>query len=99
MPLPLRIATFNLQELDDKAGATPSLAERIQVMRPQLERVDADVLCLQEVFAQPQDGGGLQLSALQKLVQGTQYAGFNAATTTLQQPRNLVTLSRFPILN
>ncbi len=54
----LRIATFNLENLDDKAEQKPKLAERIQVMRPQLIRLDADVLCLQEVHGQ-EEGEGL----------------------------------------
>ena len=45
---PIRIATFNLENLDDGPGLTPLLADRIRVMRPQLLRVNADILCLQE---------------------------------------------------
>jgi hypothetical protein len=43
----LRIATFNLENLDDKPGKKPTLTERIAVMRPQLLRLKADILCLQ----------------------------------------------------
>jgi exonuclease III len=50
----MRIATFNLENLDDDAGQEPSLQARVAIMRPQLERLAADVLCLQEV--QGQDG-------------------------------------------
>lgn len=32
----LRIATFNLENLDDKPGEEPALAKRIDLMRPQL---------------------------------------------------------------
>ena len=49
----LRIATFNLESLDDRPGLEPPLAARIAVLRPQLERLRADVLCLQEVNGQP----------------------------------------------
>jgi hypothetical protein len=57
----LRIATFNLENLDDTPTAAgsdrePTLAERIEVLRPQLNRIRADVLCLQEVHAQEPDG-------------------------------------------
>ena len=48
----VRLATFNLENLDDVPGKKPTLAERIRVMRPQLERVNADILCLQEVHGQ-----------------------------------------------
>ncbi len=50
----LRIASFNLENLDDRPGASPTLADRIAVMRPQLVRLRADVLCLQEVNGQEQ---------------------------------------------
>lgn len=100
--MPLRIATFNLENLDDVPGATPTLAERIQVMRPQLQRVRADILCLQEVHSQG-PAGARTLAALDALLAGTDYAGFNRATTRtsgneLFDVRNLVTLSRLPIL-
>ena len=39
----LRIASFNLENLDDRADEQPSLADRIAVMRPQLVRLRADV--------------------------------------------------------
>jgi hypothetical protein len=34
MPIRLRIATFNLENFDDRPGQAPTLAERIAVMRP-----------------------------------------------------------------
>ena len=48
----LRIASFNLESLDfdGKSGAT--LADRAASLRPQLERLGADILCLQEVNSQ-----------------------------------------------
>lgn len=44
----LRLATFNLENLGDVPSEEPSLETRISLMRPQLLRLDADVLCLQE---------------------------------------------------
>ena len=44
----LRIATFNLENLDDSAGAAVPIEARLRVLRPQLARLEADVLCLQE---------------------------------------------------
>jgi endonuclease/exonuclease/phosphatase family metal-dependent hydrolase len=98
----IRIATFNLENLDDGPGITPLLADRIRVMRPQLLRVNADILCLQEVHSQGATGART-LAALDTLLTGTSYAGFNRATTTttdgqLFDVRNLVILSRFPIV-
>ncbi|MGH8709297.1 MAG: endonuclease/exonuclease/phosphatase family protein [Burkholderiales bacterium] len=97
----MRIATFNLENLDDGPGVQPPLAERIRIMRPQLERVAADILCLQEVNSQGAPGART-LAALDQLLAGTAYAGFNRQTTLttggqLYDQRNLVTLSRFPV--
>ena len=54
----LRSATFNVENLDDPGpnppASQPTLADRVTVMRPQLDRVGADVLCLQEVHSQGQ---------------------------------------------
>jgi endonuclease/exonuclease/phosphatase family metal-dependent hydrolase len=99
--MPLRIATFNLENLDDRPGMKPTLQERAAIMRPQLQRVRADILCLQEVHSQG-PSGARTLAALDALVSGTDYAGFHRATTvtTDGQPydqRNLVVLSRHPI--
>jgi endonuclease/exonuclease/phosphatase family metal-dependent hydrolase len=61
--LNLRIATFNIENLDDEPGDDPTLAERIAVLRPALERLRADVLCLQEVHGQEQAGQPRELLA------------------------------------
>ena len=95
----MRIATFNLENLDDETGQHPSLATRVAIMRPQLDRIAADILCLQEVHSQdsPQ---GRTLAALDTLLAGTRYEAYERLTTTttaaqLYQERNLVILSRF----
>lgn len=98
----MRIATFNLENLDDGPDIDPPLAERIRIMRPQLQRINADILCLQEVHAQEGENGR-SLAALDELLAGTQYAdGYQRRTTEttggdLYRFRNLVTLSRFNI--
>ncbi|MBN1383061.1 MAG: endonuclease [Deltaproteobacteria bacterium] len=66
----------------------PTLAERIQIMRPQFERVAA---------------GARTLAALDQLLNTTPYAGYHRQTTLttagqLYDKRNLVTLSRFPFV-
>jgi endonuclease/exonuclease/phosphatase family metal-dependent hydrolase len=101
----LRIATFNLENLDDQPGQRPSLAERIAIIRPMLRRLRADVLCLQEVHGQETAGQPRQLLALDQLIAGTDYANplFVRATTLTQQNqpydvRNLVVVTRFPIV-
>src|SRR5690606_41870166 len=100
----LRIATFNLENLDDRDDLKPSLADRIPVLRPQLEWLAADVLCRQEVNGQPHEKHGQRgLDALDRLIEGTSYAGFHRAMTTspsggAMDVHNLVILSRFPIV-
>jgi len=94
----LRLATYNLESLDDRPGETPSLAERIGVLRPRLVALRADVLCLQEVNAQRVGKSGPRtLAALDRLLEHTTYAGYRRAAPTTSDVHNLVILSRFPI--
>ncbi len=67
MPIKLRIATFNLENLDDKPRKKLTLDERIAVMRPQFLRLNADILCLQEVNRQ-KESGPRRILALKKLL-------------------------------
>ena len=97
----LRIATFNLENLDDRAGATPALDQRIAVLRPMLERLEADILCLQEVNAQGEGGDKpRRFRALDTLLAGTPYAGYDRVGTVSKggigpaDVHNLVILSR-----
>lgn len=102
MLVKLRIATFNLENLDDKPDEKPTLDERIAVMRPQLIRLNADILCLQEVNGQ-EGQGSRQLLALKKLLEGTPYINYHQVATKTADgkqvfdERNLVILSRFEI--
>jgi endonuclease/exonuclease/phosphatase family metal-dependent hydrolase len=104
----LRLATFNLENLDDRPGLDPPLSARIEVLRPQLLRLDADVLCLQEVHGQkPKGSSRRQLLALDRLLEGTAYADFHRASTLsrghhpgepwVADVHNLVVMSRWPI--
>jgi endonuclease/exonuclease/phosphatase family metal-dependent hydrolase len=103
MPAKLRIATFNLENFDNQPGQKPTLDERIALMRPQLLRLNADILCLQEVNGQETAGQPRRLLALEKLVAGTPYAGYHRVSTMTEEgtqvynERNLVILSRFEI--
>jgi endonuclease/exonuclease/phosphatase family metal-dependent hydrolase len=104
MARPLRLATFNLESLDDRPGLEPPLGERVSVLRPQLARLHADILCLQEVNGQRPEGGGPRcLAALDRLLDGTPYAAFERAVggrpgeAAIADKHNLVTLSRLPI--
>ncbi len=104
MPLKLRIATFNLENLDNEPSKKPTLKERITVMRPQLLRLNADILCLQEVHGQEESDRPRDLLALKELLAGTPYEDYYLRSTqTKQNPqvfdkRNLVVLSRFEIV-
>ncbi len=104
----MRLATFNLESLDlgPKGGgkAHVDFATRVAVLRPALERLAADVLCLQEVNAQHVAGEhDRRLVALDQLLAGTRYAGYARAASSAPgghgaaDVHNLVTLSRFPI--
>ncbi|MET4698211.1 endonuclease/exonuclease/phosphatase family metal-dependent hydrolase [Constrictibacter sp. MBR-5] len=101
----MRVATFNLENLDDPVDDPALLERRVAVLRPQLLRLAADVLCLQEVNAQPSGHHGpRRLAALDRLLEDTPYAGFHRATSEREpgggpaDVHNLVTLSRYPIV-
>ena len=104
MATTIRIATFNLENLDDKPNVQPTLNERIALMRPQLLRLNADILCLQEVNGQEQTGQPRRLLALEKLLATTPYSTYHrvstmtAGGTQVYDERNLVILSRFEIV-
>lgn len=98
-----RVATFNVESLGDQSEAVASLPDRIAVLRPQLLRLKADILCLQEVDADEGQGGGRQLRALDGMLAATPYQDFFRTTSTSMHGsypadrHNLVVLSRFPI--
>ena len=100
----LRIATFNLENFDDKPGQKPTLQERIEVTRPQLQGVNADILCLQKVNGQEEIGQPRRLLALDAFLKDTQYVNFNRVSTVsedrvqIYDECNLVILSRYEIL-
>ena len=103
MPTSLRLATFNLENLEDKPTEKPALAVRLPYLRQALVRLRADVLCLQEVNGQEPATGPRTLAALATLMAGTPYETFHLTHTKTQtgvpyDVRNLVVLSRFPIL-
>ncbi|MFM9911106.1 MAG: hypothetical protein ACKVOW_17325 [Chitinophagaceae bacterium] len=67
----LRIATFNLENIDDKPGDVPTFDQRIAALRPQLIRLRADIICLQEIHGQETPGQPRDLLALKKLLLNT----------------------------
>lgn len=100
----MRLASFNLESLDLPPKAKVPLEVRAQVLRPALARLDADIICFQEVNAQHVAGQSERvLLALEQLLHGTPYASYERAFTTggtghaAASVHNLVTLSRYPI--
>jgi endonuclease/exonuclease/phosphatase family metal-dependent hydrolase len=100
----MRIATFNLESLDLPPRAATPIEVRAEALRPALERLRADILCLQEINGQHVPGKRKrELVALDRVLEGTRYAGYHRVATcgadnqTVADVHNLVTLSRFPI--
>jgi endonuclease/exonuclease/phosphatase family metal-dependent hydrolase len=99
-----RLATFNLESLDERSSDPAAFEARIAALRPMLAAINADVLCLQEVNAQGHGGRKpRKFSALDRLLAQTIYADFHRAHSVNPKSgkpadvHNLVTLSRWPI--
>jgi hypothetical protein len=105
MPIRLRIATFNLENFDERPAEAPTLTKGIAVMRPQLIRLEADVLCPQQVNGQEEAWQSSRLLALQKLLAGTPYANYHQVSPTtidgvqVYDERNRILLSRYPTVD
>ena len=102
----MRIASFNLESLDLLSRSGVTIEERADVLRPQLERLRADVICLQEVNSQrAAHEEHRSLHALDLLLKGTPYEAFHRATTRgpggsgVADVHNLVILSRHPVIS
>jgi endonuclease/exonuclease/phosphatase family metal-dependent hydrolase len=100
-----RIATFNLEKLDREHTSKARLEQRIAILRPQLMRLEADILCFQEVDGRRAESEHHDLDPLSQLIRGTEYARYtclasgrtgDAATADLGR---LAILSRCPIEN
>lgn len=95
-----RIAAFNIENLDDREDELPSIEQRAALIRPQLERLKADILCLQEVHSQ-KGVNGRELRALRKLVEDTRYNNYKTVGTKIDDEymalRNVVTMTHFDI--
>lgn len=105
MPEGFRLATFNLENLDWSANREQAFARRCSALRPLLDALDADILCLQEIDAQKRHKQGLrEYLALDYLLEGGRYAGFYRAVTRRPETgapadiHNLAILSRWPIV-
>lgn len=98
----LRLATWNLENFDERPGSGEP-HERIAALRPTLNALHADVLCLQEVGAERVDRKTPRaLHLLDELLAGTPYTHFHRVAAGLPSGglsniHNLVVLSRFPV--
>lgn len=99
-----RLATFNLENLDWSGTKPEAFARRTDALRPLLETLDADILCLQEIHAQRRHKhDARQYIALDRLLATTRYANFHRATTVRPggdapaDVHNLAILSRWPM--
>ncbi len=100
----MKIATFNLENLGRRLADASEFERRLNILRPQIERLDADILCLQEI-----DGTRTgsekrrRLTALDRLISGTVYEKFECVSTVHPATHypadrhNLAILSRWPI--
>jgi len=83
------VATWNLENFDedkfDDDGKLkgPSFEERVKIIAPALERLRADVICLQEINGQERQGQPRSLIALRDLLDRTRYKQFKLLSTTL----------------
>jgi endonuclease/exonuclease/phosphatase family metal-dependent hydrolase len=100
----VRVATFNLENLDETpSGQQPSLADRVEIMKPQIERLNADIACFQEVHGQERPGQPRALLALTDLLAGTNLDGATLVSTrpdsdAVFNERNLVVATHLPVL-
>jgi len=102
----IRLATFNVEHLDWSASHADAFARRCSVLRPLLDALDADILCLQEVDAQKlHKQEARSYLALDYLLEDGPYAGFHRAVTLRPETgapadvHNLAILSRWPIVS
>ena len=98
----MRIATFNLESLGKTRAGGASFEARAGVLRPQLERLKADILCLQEIDA-TKEGGVRRASDLARLLEGTRYAGHQVVVSELDEGpadvHNLAIVTNLPVLS
>jgi endonuclease/exonuclease/phosphatase family metal-dependent hydrolase len=101
----LRIATFNLENLDWSRTYQTEFEKRIAVLRPLMKELSADIICLQEVDAQKSPSHDeRQFLALDRLVADSEYQGYRRATSVRPgthvpaDVHNLAILSRWQII-
>jgi endonuclease/exonuclease/phosphatase family metal-dependent hydrolase len=96
------VASYNLDSLDDTEDDPRDFRARTAALRPKLQALNADILCIQEIQGQ-KTGPGRSLRALDRLLEGTAYAGYHRIHSVVESGRlsdvhNLALLSRRPML-
>ncbi len=103
-----KVATYNMENLDfPKDDYSPALEIRSPTLRSTLNRLDADIFCLQEIHGQELDGHTSdnpkrELLALKEVLKDTKFFEYEIASTktTSKVPydkRNLVVLSKYQV--
>jgi endonuclease/exonuclease/phosphatase family metal-dependent hydrolase len=100
----MRIATFNIESFGGEDVAPDVLEARVQALRPQIARLKADVLCLQEVNASKMETGAPRVAAaLDRLLEGTPLEKAERIVSqglkgeSPAERHNLAIVSRFPV--
>lgn len=100
----MRIACFNLENLGAPSGEDGDLPLRLAVLRPQILRLQADILCFQEVNGTRRKAGAPRsLHGLTELLRGTPYEGYSWIGSQLEgkgyaDKHNLVIVSRWKVV-
>ncbi|HMB48668.1 MAG TPA: endonuclease/exonuclease/phosphatase family protein [Afifellaceae bacterium] len=99
----MRVATFNLENLGSQSGDADEFRQRLDILHPQLERLAADIICLQEINAErAAPDRERQMASLDLLLEDTQYRDFHMVSTVHPATghpadrHNLAILSRWP---
>lgn len=100
----MRLSTFNIENLTWSRSRPEAFERRLKALRPILDSLDADVLCLQEVDAQKRHKhGAREYIALDLLLSDTRYEDFHRVTSlrpgadSPADVHNLAILSRYPV--
>jgi endonuclease/exonuclease/phosphatase family metal-dependent hydrolase len=99
----MRIGTFNLESLGEAHQKGASFRDRAAVLRPQLDRLKADVLCLQEIDAR-KVGGARRAVDLERLLTDTFYVKHSLIVssgpsgTGPADVHNLAVVTRLPVI-
>jgi len=104
MTVSFRLATFNVENFDWSRAHETEFVRRMAVLRPILNDLAADVICLQEVDAQKSPPhGARRFLALDRLLCDTAYQSYYRTTSVRPgtnapaDVHNLAILSRWPI--